>query len=112
MCFGAQAFVFSASICVNLRINALFRFTAARAHSVQSLPPLMEPQSKSPVHSALPGAAGNLATEDLVYTLDGMGVESGVDLEKLWLAGQVAEAVVGRTLPGKVHQAGVRTLRV
>lgn len=59
-----------------------------------------------------PGAAGNLATEDLVYTLDGMGIDSGVDLEKLWLAGQVAEAVVGRSLPGKVHQAGVRTLRV
>ncbi len=58
-----------------------------------------------------PGAAGNLATEDLVYTLHGMGVETGVDLEKLWEAGQVAEAVVGRELPGKVHRAGVRSLR-
>lgn len=58
-----------------------------------------------------PGAAGNLATEDLVYTLAGMGVETGVDLDKLWLAGQVAEAIVGRELPGKVHQAGVRSLR-
>ncbi|MFO0695525.1 MAG: hydroxymethylglutaryl-CoA lyase [Polyangiales bacterium] len=58
-----------------------------------------------------PGAAGNLATEDLVYTLQGMGVETGVDLEKLWLGGQVAEAIVGRELPGKVHQAGVRSLR-
>ncbi len=57
-----------------------------------------------------PGAAGNLATEDLVYTLDGMGIETGVDLEKLWQAGQVAEAVVGRELPGKVHRAGVRSL--
>jgi len=58
-----------------------------------------------------PGAAGNLATEDLVYTLSGMGIETGVDLDKLWLAGQVAEAVVGRELPGKVHKAGVRSLR-
>jgi len=58
-----------------------------------------------------PGAAGNLATEDRVYTLRGMGVETGVDLESLWEAGQVAEAVVGRPLPGKVHTAGVRTLR-
>jgi hydroxymethylglutaryl-CoA lyase len=58
-----------------------------------------------------PGAAGNLATEDLVYTLHGMGIETGVDLEKLWEAGQVAEALVGRNLPGKVHQAGVRSLR-
>ncbi len=57
-----------------------------------------------------PGAAGNLATEDLVYTLHGMGIETGIDLEKLWQAGQVAEAVVGRELPGKVHRAGVRSL--
>ncbi len=58
-----------------------------------------------------PGAAGNLATEDLVYTLHGMGISTGIDLEKLWMAGQVAEAVVGRELPGKVHRAGVRSLR-
>jgi hydroxymethylglutaryl-CoA lyase len=58
-----------------------------------------------------PGAAGNLATEDLVYMLHGMGVETGVDLERLVEAGRVAESVVGRPLPGKVHQAGVRSLR-
>jgi hydroxymethylglutaryl-CoA lyase len=57
-----------------------------------------------------PGAAGNLATEDLVYALEGMGIETGIDLEKLWQAGQVAEAIVGRELPGKVHRAGVRSL--
>ncbi len=57
-----------------------------------------------------PGAAGNLATEDLVYTLEGMGIATGIDLEKLWQAGQVAEAIVGRELPGKVHRAGVRSL--
>lgn len=57
-----------------------------------------------------PGAAGNLATEDLVYMLDGMGVRSGVDIDRLWEAGQVAKAVVGRELPGKVHKAGVRSL--
>jgi hydroxymethylglutaryl-CoA lyase len=57
-----------------------------------------------------PGAAGNLATEDLVYMLDGMGVGSGVDLNRLWEAGQVAKAVVGRELPGKVHKAGVKSL--
>ncbi|HEX8789319.1 MAG TPA: hydroxymethylglutaryl-CoA lyase [Polyangiaceae bacterium] len=58
-----------------------------------------------------PGAAGNLATEDLVYMLHGMGVKTGVDLERLWEAGRVAESVVGRPLPGKVHQAGVRSLK-
>jgi len=57
-----------------------------------------------------PGAAGNLATEDLVYTLHGMGIGTGVDLAKVWNAGQVAEAIVGRELPGKVHRAGVRSL--
>ncbi len=57
-----------------------------------------------------PGAAGNLATEDLAYTLAGMGIATGVDLERVWQAGQVAEAIVGRKLPGKVHQAGVRSL--
>ena len=31
-----------------------------------------------------PGAAGNLATEDLVYTLHGMGIDTGVDLGRLW----------------------------
>jgi hydroxymethylglutaryl-CoA lyase len=58
-----------------------------------------------------PGAAGNVATEDLVFMLDGMGVRTGVDLDRLWAAGQVARAVVGHDLPGKVHKAGVRSLR-
>jgi hydroxymethylglutaryl-CoA lyase len=58
-----------------------------------------------------PGAAGNLATEDLVYLLDGLGVKTGVDLGRLIDAGRVAETVIGRPLPGKVHQAGPRVLR-
>jgi hydroxymethylglutaryl-CoA lyase len=59
-----------------------------------------------------PGAAGNLATEDLVYMLEGMGIRTGIDLELLIEAGRVAERVVGRKLPGKVHQAGPRKRRV
>jgi hydroxymethylglutaryl-CoA lyase len=58
-----------------------------------------------------PGAAGNVATEDLVYMFHGMGVETGVDLDWLVEAGKAAESIVGRPLPGKVHQAGVRSLR-
>jgi hydroxymethylglutaryl-CoA lyase len=58
-----------------------------------------------------PGAAGNCATEDLVYMLQGMGIDSGVDLERLVEAGRAAESIVGRKLPGKVHQSGVRSLR-
>jgi len=58
-----------------------------------------------------PGAAGNVATEDLVYLLNGMGVDSGVDLDALIEAGNVAEQVIGRPLPGKVHKAGPFKLR-
>jgi hydroxymethylglutaryl-CoA lyase len=58
-----------------------------------------------------PGAAGNLATEDLVYMLHGMGVETGIDLDKLIHAGNIAEKVLGRPLPGKVHKAGPFRLR-
>lgn len=57
-----------------------------------------------------PGAAGNVATEDLVYMLHGMGVSTGVDIENLVRAGQVAAAIVGHELAGKVHKAGVRSL--
>jgi hydroxymethylglutaryl-CoA lyase len=58
-----------------------------------------------------PGAAGNLATEDLVYMLHGMGVQTGIDLDRLIDAGRVAESLVGHRLPGKVHQAGAKSLR-
>jgi hydroxymethylglutaryl-CoA lyase len=53
-----------------------------------------------------PGAAGNVATEDLVFMLHGMGIETGLDLDKLVEAGKLAEKIIGRPLPGKVHQAG------
>jgi hydroxymethylglutaryl-CoA lyase len=53
-----------------------------------------------------PGAAGNVATEDLVYLLAGMGFDTAIDLDKLILAGEIAERLVGRELPGKVHKAG------
>jgi hydroxymethylglutaryl-CoA lyase len=58
-----------------------------------------------------PGAAGNLATEDLVYMLESMGVSTGVNLDLLIEAGRVAERVIGHRLPGKVHQAGPRVRR-
>jgi len=52
-----------------------------------------------------PGASGNLATEDLVYMLCGLGHETGVDFERLLSAGALAEQLVGRPLPGKALQA-------
>ncbi|HEX2529391.1 MAG TPA: hydroxymethylglutaryl-CoA lyase [Geminicoccus sp.] len=42
-----------------------------------------------------PGAAGNLATEDLVFMLDGMGIRHGVDLDRLVLAGETVTALLG-----------------
>jgi hydroxymethylglutaryl-CoA lyase len=52
-----------------------------------------------------PGAAGNLATEDLVYMLRGMGYETGIDWGRLVAAGELAQRVVARPLPGKALQA-------
>lgn len=52
-----------------------------------------------------PGASGNLATEDLVYLLEGMGIESGVDLSKLVEASSVIAPYLDHPLPGKYVQA-------
>ncbi len=52
-----------------------------------------------------PGASGNVATEDLVHLFEAMGVSTGIDLAKLAEAGQGMAEVLGRPLPGRVHQA-------
>ena len=54
-----------------------------------------------------PGASGNLATEDLASMLAGMGIETGVDLDKLFAAGELAEELSGRKLPGRRLQAAL-----
>ncbi len=53
-----------------------------------------------------PGAAGNLATEDLVYMLDGLGIDHGVRLEGVLEAARYISGVLGRPLVTKVGQAG------
>ena len=55
-----------------------------------------------------PGAAGNVATEDLLYLLDGMGVEHSVDLDKVLEASRLIVDAVGHPLTSKVYQAGGR----
>lgn len=55
-----------------------------------------------------PGASGNICTEDLVYLLHEMGIETGIDLDKLIGVASRMEAVLGRTLPGQVMKAGPR----
>ncbi|MEP9379627.1 hydroxymethylglutaryl-CoA lyase [Aquabacter sp. CN5-332] len=51
------------------------------------------------------GASGNLATEDLVYMLDGLGVETGVNLDALAAAGRAITDALGRRPASKVAQA-------
>ena len=52
-----------------------------------------------------PGASGNLATEDLVYMLEAMGYDTGVDLDRIIIASEQVAALLGRSLPSKVLQA-------
>ena len=53
-----------------------------------------------------PGAAGNLATEDLVYLLDAIGLEHGVSLDAVLVAARFIADSLGRPLATKVGQAG------
>jgi hydroxymethylglutaryl-CoA lyase/(R)-citramalyl-CoA lyase len=53
-----------------------------------------------------PRATGNIATEDLVYLLEGDGIETGVDLEALIETSVWLEALLGRRLEGQVYRAG------
>ncbi|MBA4489592.1 hydroxymethylglutaryl-CoA lyase [Paracoccus sp. S1E-3] len=52
------------------------------------------------------GAAGNVCTEDLVFMLHEMGIETGIDLERLIEVGRLAEDIVGHPLPGSVKVGG------
>jgi hydroxymethylglutaryl-CoA lyase len=51
-----------------------------------------------------PGATGNVATEDLVMMLHQMGFETGIDLEKLMFAGQLAGELTGTTTGGRADR--------
>ena len=53
-----------------------------------------------------PRATGNVATEDLVYLLEGEGIETGVDLDALVGVSAWLEGLLGRTLEGYVYRAG------
>ena len=53
-----------------------------------------------------PNATGNVATEDLVYTFDGEGVETGIDLDALIEVARWLESELGHALDGLVHRAG------
>ena len=56
-----------------------------------------------------PGASGNIATEELVYMVEDMGVGTGIDLAAMIEAAGAAERIVGRELSSQVLRAGPRT---
>jgi len=57
-----------------------------------------------------PGATGNLGTEDLLYMLHGMGIETGVDLDKVRAASRFIAGVLGHELTSKAFQAMERAI--
>ncbi len=57
------------------------------------------------------GAAGNLATEELVAMLDDMGVVTGIDVERLLAVAAFVSELVGRPVPSRVASAGPRSRR-
>jgi isopropylmalate/homocitrate/citramalate synthase len=52
-----------------------------------------------------PGAAGNLATEDLLYMLHGLGIETGVDLDGVVQAARLVAGALDHRLPSRYYQA-------
>jgi hydroxymethylglutaryl-CoA lyase len=58
-----------------------------------------------------PGASGNLALEDLAHGLEAMGVETGVDLDRLIEASRLACSIVERPVSSHVGVAGPRFRR-
>lgn len=55
------------------------------------------------------GATGNVATEDVVYMLNGLGVKTNVDLRKLILAGDFIRKHLGRPSESKAATALIKT---
>jgi hydroxymethylglutaryl-CoA lyase len=59
-----------------------------------------------------PGAAGNVASEDVVHMLEDMGVATGVDLDALLAAAHLAAGLVAHPLASRVLVAGPRGRRL
>lgn len=57
------------------------------------------------------GAAGNLATEDLVHLCDDLGIVTGIDLTKLLEVSELTASIVGHPVPSRVAAAGPRAAR-
>ena len=58
-----------------------------------------------------PNATGNICSEDLIYLLHEMGIDTGINLDKLINVAKKVETLVGHRLPGQVMRAGPRLLK-
>ena len=58
-----------------------------------------------------PNATGNICSEDLIYLLHEMGIETGINLDQLINIAKKVENLVGHRLPGQVMRAGPRLLK-
>jgi len=87
----------------NTRGQGLANVLAALEQRVSSFESAFGELGGSPL---TPGATGNISTEDLVSMLHEMGVETGVDLERLLEASRAAEELLGRPLGAHVLRAG------
>lgn len=58
-----------------------------------------------------PGASGNICTEDLVHMFEAMGVDTGVDLDRLLAASRTLPELIGHDTPGQVVKAGTADRR-
>lgn len=59
-----------------------------------------------------PGASGNLATDDLVYMLHEMGIETGIDLDKLVACSAMMQKILGKELPSRYLKSRLATCSV
>ncbi|HUE89066.1 MAG TPA: hydroxymethylglutaryl-CoA lyase [Vicinamibacterales bacterium] len=84
------------------RGTALANVLAALAHGVATFDSSAGGLGGCPY---APGAAGNLATEDLVYMLDGLGIETGVSLQGVVEASASIAGAIGHSLPSRYVQA-------
>jgi hydroxymethylglutaryl-CoA lyase len=90
------------------RGTALLNAYAALARGVTRLDTALGGLGGSPFASGSgSGGGGNLATEDLVYLLDDLGIGTGVSFPLLLAAGEVLAALVGHRLPSRVRAAAL-----
>jgi hydroxymethylglutaryl-CoA lyase len=87
----------------NTRGQGLANVLAALEHGVDSFESAFGELGGSPL---TPGATGNISTEDLVSMLHEMGIETGVDLERLIDASRAVQELLGRPLGAHVLRAG------